>query len=111
MSDTVERLRSTYYEEFVDISFVAVWDEVRSIFIFCPDLNNMIKIEFYLLNSYTIYILTLSAKKKSDYDYKKIIQYNNSIGNKNYKVNVLYTLFLKFSALGLLQDITNNFHS
>lgn len=28
MSDTVERLRSTYYEEFVDISFVAAWDEV-----------------------------------------------------------------------------------
>ena len=26
-------------------------------------------------------------------------------------VNELYSLFLKFSALGLLQDIRNNFHS
>ena len=25
--------------------------------------------------------------------------------------NKLYSLFLKFSALGLLQDIRNNFHS
>ena len=36
-----------------------------------------------------------------------IIQYNNSIGNNNNKVNELYSLFLKFSALGLLQDIRN----
>ena len=28
-----------------------------------------------------------------------------------FKVNELYSLFLKFSALGLLQDIRNNFHS
>ena len=28
VSDTIERFRSTYYEEFVDVSFVAVWDEV-----------------------------------------------------------------------------------
>ena len=28
-----------------------------------------------------------------------------------YKVNELYSLFLKFSALGLLQDVRNNFHS
>ena len=41
----------------------------------------------------------------------KKIQYNNSIGNNNNKVNELYSLFLKFSALGLLQDIRNNFHS
>ena len=40
-----------------------------------------------------------------------IIQYNNSRGNNNNKVNELYSLFLKFSALGLLQDIRNNFHS
>ena len=31
--------------------------------------------------------------------------------NKKKKVNELYLLFLKFSALGLLQDIRNNFHS
>ena len=30
VSDTVERLRSTYYEEFIDVSFVAVWDEVST---------------------------------------------------------------------------------
>ena len=42
---------------------------------------------------------------------KYIIQYNNSIGGNNNKVNELYSLFLKFSALGLLQDIKNNFHS
>ena len=29
--------------------------------------------------------------------------------NNNYKVNELYSLFLQFSALGLLQDIRNNF--
>ena len=40
-----------------------------------------------------------------------LIQYNNSIGNDNNKVNELYSLILKFSALGLLQDIRNNFHS
>ena len=40
-----------------------------------------------------------------------IIQYNNSIGNNNNKVNEMYSLFLKFSALGLLQDVRNNFHS
>ena len=40
-----------------------------------------------------------------------IIQYNNSIGNNDNKINELYSLFLKFSALGLLQDIRNNFHS
>ena len=28
-----------------------------------------------------------------------------------FKVNELYSLFLKFSAMGLLQDIRNNFHS
>ena len=32
-----------------------------------------------------------------------IIQYDNSIGNNNNKVNELYSLFLKFLALGLLQ--------
>ena len=42
---------------------------------------------------------------------KYVIQYNNSRGNNNNKVNELYSLFLKFSALGLLQDIRNNFHS
>ena len=46
-----------------------------------------------------------------DSDYYFIIQYNNSIGNNNNKVNELYSLFLKFSALGLLHDIRNNFHS
>ena len=44
-------------------------------------------------------------------DYIYLIQYNNSRGNNNNKVNELYSLFLKFSALGLLQDIRNNFHS
>ena len=29
----------------------------------------------------------------------------------NFLVNELYSLFLKFSAFGLLQDIRNNFHS
>ena len=42
---------------------------------------------------------------------KIVIQYNNSIGYINNKVNELYSLFLKFSAFGLLQDIRNNFHS
>ena len=42
---------------------------------------------------------------------KKMSQYNNSRGNNNNKVNELYSLFLKFSAMGLLQDIRNNFHS
>ena len=35
---------------------------------------------------------------------------NNSKGNNNYKINELYSLFLKFLAVGLLQDIRNNFH-
>ena len=35
-----------------------------------------------------------------------IIQYNNSIGNNNNKVNELYSLFLKFSALGLFSMIS-----
>ena len=34
-----------------------------------------------------------------------IIQYNNSRGNNNNKVNELFSLFLKFSALGLLITI------
>ena len=34
---------------------------------------------------------------------------NNNYNNNNNKVNELYSLFLKFSALGLFQDIRNNF--
>ena len=39
--------------------------------------------------------------------FQSLVLYNNSLGNSNNKVNELYSPFLKFSALGLLQDIRN----
>jgi hypothetical protein len=30
VSETVESLRSTYFSQFVDVSFLAFWDEVRA---------------------------------------------------------------------------------